>query len=182
MNEQKLKKKLNIMIVTVILLICGLTVTTFALVSSIVSIQNNRFSMSMGVELTINDGKPVVDVTDMVYEPGGTYQSEFPISNLGTFDIWYRVYFTNVDGELKDDISVTIKEKDGTVLCNGTMSELTSDKVAISSLAAGEEKTLYIEFYFSPDADNSAQGQTVSFNITANATQKQNNPYMDFGD
>lgn len=182
MNEQKLKKKLNIMIVTVILLICGLTVTTFALVSSIVSIQNNRFSMSMGVELTINDGKPVVDVTDMVYEPGGTYQSEFPISNLGTFDVWYRVYFTNVDGELKDDITVTIKEKDGTVLCNGTMSELTSDKVAISSLAAGEEKTLYIEFYFSPDADNSAQGQTVSFNITANATQKQNNPYMDFGD
>lgn len=182
MNEQKLKKKLNIMIVTVILLICGLTVTTFALVSSIVSIQNNRFSMSMGVELTINDGKPVVDVTDMVYEPGGTYQSEFPISNLGTFDVWYRVYFTNVDGELKDDITVTIKEKDGTVLCNGTMSELTSDKVAISSLAAGEEKTLYIEFYFSPDADNSAQGQMVSFNITANATQKQNNPYMDFGD
>lgn len=83
---------------------------------------------------------------------------------------------------MKDDITVTIKEKDGTVLCNGTMSELTSDKVAISSLAAGEEKKLYIEFYFSPDADNSAQGQTVSFNITANATQKQNNPYMDFGD
>lgn len=84
MNEQKLKKKLTVMIVTVVLLACGLTVTTFALVSSIVSIQNNRFSMSMGVELTINDGKPVVDVKDMVYEPGGTYQSEFPIANLGT--------------------------------------------------------------------------------------------------
>lgn len=35
MNEQKLKKKLMFMIVTVILLICGLTVTSFALVSSI---------------------------------------------------------------------------------------------------------------------------------------------------
>lgn len=181
MNEQKLKKKLMFMIVTVILLICGLTVTSFALVSSIVSIRSNRFTMSMGVELTINDGKPVVDVTDMVYEPGGTYQSEFPIANLGTFDVWYRVYFTNVDGELKDDITVTIKEKDGTVLCKGMMNQLTADKVMTGSLAAGESKTLTIEFYFSPDADNSAQGQTVSFNITANATQKQNNPDKDFG-
>ena len=181
MNEQKLKKKLMFMIVTVILLICGLTVTSFALVSSIVSIRNNQFTMSMGVELTVNDGKPVVDVTNMVYEPGGTYTSEFPIANLGTFDVWYRVYLTGVTGELQDDIIVTIKEKDGTVLCKGMMNQLTADKVMTGSLAAGESKTLTIEFYFSPDADNSAQGQTVSFNITADATQKQNNPDKDFG-
>ena len=137
--------------------------------------------MSMGVELTINDGKPIVDVTDMVYEPGGTYVSEFPVANLGTFDVWYRVYLTGVTGELQDDIIVTIKEKDGTVLCKGTMNQLTADKVMTGSLAAGESKTLTIEFYFSADADNSAQGQTVSFNITADATQKKNNPDKDFG-
>jgi len=182
MNEQKLKKKLNIMIATVVLLVIGLAITSFALASSIAQIHNNRFAMSLGVELNINDGKPVLDVTDVIYEPGGTYISEFPISNLGTFDVWYRVYFTGVEGALKDYITVIVKEKDGTVLCNGKMSELGSDKVAVSSLAAGEEKILCIEFYFSPEADNSAQGEAVSFNITANATQKQNNPYMDFGD
>ena len=181
MNEQNLKKKLTMMIVTVVLLSIGLTVTSLALASSIAQIQNNRFSMSMGVELTINDGKPVVDVTDMVYEPGGTYVSEFPIANLGTFDVWYRVFFTDVNGALKDYITVTIKEADGTVLCKGTMSELSSDKVAVSSLAAGEEKTLTIEFYFFSEAGNAAQGQSVSFNITSNATQKQNNPNKDFG-
>ena len=181
MNEQKLKKKLMFMIVTVVLPSIGLTVTSFALASSIAQGRNNRFTMSMGVELTINDGKPVVDVTDMVYEPGGTYVSEFPIANLGTFDVWYRVYLTGVTGELQDDITVTIKEKDGTVLCKGMMNQLTADKVMTGSLAAGESKTLTIEFYFSPDADNSAQGQTVSFNITADATQKQNNPDKDFG-
>ena len=181
MNEQNLKKKLTVMIVIVVLLSLGLAITSFALASSIVSIRNNRFSMSMGVELTINDGQPVVDVTDMVYEPGGTYVSEFPIANLGTFDVWYRVYFTDVNGALKDYITVTIKEADGTVLCKGTMSELSSDKVAVSSLAAGEKKTLTIEFYFSSEAGNAAQGQSVSFNITANATQKQNNPNKDFG-
>ena len=181
MNEQNLKKKLTVMIVTVVLLSLGLAITSFALASAIAQVRNNRFAMSMGVELTINDGKPVVDVTDMVYEPGGTYVSEFPIANLGTFDVWYRVYFTDVKGVLKDYITVTIKEADGTVLCKGTMSELSSDKVAVSSLAAGEEKTLTIEFYFSSEAGNAAQGQSVSFNITANATQKQNNPNKDFG-
>ena len=181
MNEQNLKKKLTVMIVIVVLLSLGLAITSFALASSIAQVRNNRFAMSMGVELTINDGKPVVDVTDMVYEPGGTYVSEFPIANLGTFDVWYRVYFTDVKGVLKDYITVTIKEADGTVLCKGTMSELSSDKVAVSSLAAGEEKTLTIEFYFSSEAGNAAQGQSVSFNITANATQKQNNPNKDFG-
>ena len=181
MNEQNLKKKLTVMIVTVVLLSLGLAITSFALASSIAQVRNNRFAMSMGVELTINDGKPVVDVTDMVYEPGGTYVSEFPIANLGTFDVWYRVYFTDVNGALKDYITVTIKEADGTVLCKGTMSELSSDKVAVSSLAAGEKKTLTIEFYFSSEAGNAAQGQSVSFNITANATQKQNNPNKDFG-
>lgn len=181
MNEQQLKKKLTVMIVTVVLLSLGLAITSFALASSIAQVRNNRFAMSMGVELTINDGKPVVDVTDMVYEPGGTYVSEFPIANLGTFDVWYRVYFTDVNGALKDYITVTIKEADGTVLCKGTMSELSSDKVAVSSLAAGEKKTLTIEFYFSSEAGNAAQGQSVSFNITANATQKQNNPNKDFG-
>lgn len=181
MNDLKLKKKLTVMILTVILLSFGLTITSLALASSIAQVQNNRFTMSMGVALTINDGKPIVDVTDMVYEPGGTYTSEFPIANLGTFDVWYRVCFTDVDGALKDHITVTIQEEDGTVLCKGKISELGSDKVAVSSLAAGEEKTLTITFYFSPEADNRAQGQAVSFNITANATQKQNNPDKDFG-
>ena len=53
--------------------------------------------------------------------------------------------------------------------------------VSYKKAEGGEEKTLTIEFYFSPDADNSAQGQTVSFNITADATQKKNNPDKDFG-
>lgn len=181
MNERSLKKKLNKMFVTVVLLVCGLAITSYALASSIVKVHNNQFAMSMGVNLEINKGNPVVDVTDVAYEPGGSYESTFPIANISSFDVWYRIYFTDVDGVLRDYITVTLKEEDGTVLCSGKMSELSSDKVTVSSLLAGEEKLLYIEFYFSPDADNSIQGKTVSFNIIADATQKQNNPYMDFG-
>lgn len=183
MDEKKLRKKLKIMVVTVILLVFGLTTTSYALAASIAQVRSNRFAMSMGVELDINDGRPVIDVTDVLFEPGGTYHGEFTVENRGTFDVWYRVYFTDVAGELKDDITVTVKEKNGTVLCHGVMSDISVDKVKTSSLLAGEEKVLDIEFNFSSDVDNSAQGTTaVNFNITADATQKPNNPYMDFGD
>lgn len=177
MNEQSLKKKLNMMIVTIVLLVCGLTITSFALATSIAQIRNNRFAMSMGVQLAINDGDPVIDVKDVLYEPGGTYKTEFPIANLGSFDVWYRVYFTEVDGALKDHIIVTVKEAEsGKVLCNGKMSELSANKVEVGMLEAGQEKALSIEFHFPSDSGNDAQGQTVSFKITANAIQKPNNP------
>lgn len=182
MNEKKLRNRLIMMIVTVFLLVLGLTITSVALVDSVVSIQRNRFVMSEGAALKVNNGQPVVNMTDIVYEPGGRYVSEFPITNMSTFDVWYRVYFTDVEGELKDDITVTIREKNGKTLCEGLMYELDKNKVSVGSLGAGEEKILEIEFYFLPYADNSAQGQNVSFNITTNATQKQNNTQMDFGD
>lgn len=182
MNENKLKKRLVFLVVTVVLLVASLAVTSFALADSVVAIRNNRFTMNPGVTFEVNKGDPVVDVTDIIYEPGGRYQSKIPIANNATFDVWYRVYFTDVEGGLKDDITVTVKEENGKILCQGLMYELDSDSVSVSTLAAGEEKTLYIEFYFSSDAGNDAQGQEVSFNITANATQKQNNAQKDFGD
>lgn len=181
MNEKNLKRRLRITIVVFALLVCSFTTTSFALAIAIAELRDNRFSMDMGVELYINDGEPIVDSANMIYEPGGTYVSEFPITNLGTYDVWYRVFFTDVDGSLSDYITVTVKEPDGTVMCQGTLNDLGKERVAVSSLAAGEKRVLYIEFYFSSSAGNDAQGQTVSFNITANATQKKNNPDQDFG-
>lgn len=181
MNEHNLKKKLTMMIVTVILLSLGLAITSLALAGSIAQIRNNRFAMSTGINLKINgidsdgDGPPVVDMNDILFEPGGTYKSEFSVANDGTFEVWYRVYFTDVNGVLKDYITVTIKEADGTELCKGTMSELSADQVKVGTLEANQQKTLSIEFYFPSDVGNNAQGQSVSFNIKVDATQKQNN-------
>ena len=170
------------MIATVVLLICGLIIVGYALALTIVNVRNNRVAMSTGVKIDINDEKPVVNVVDVPYEPGNTYRTEFPITNLSAFDVWYRVYFTDVDGVFKEDITVTIKEKDGTVLCQGLIHEIGPSQAVISSLAKGEKKVLDIEFYFSPDATNSAQRQTLSFNITTTATQKINNPQKNFGE
>ena len=110
MDEQKLRKKLKIMVMTVILLSLGLVCTSYALASSIVKIRTNQFTMSMGVELELNDGKSVVDMSDVVFEPGGTYTSTFPISNLSGFDVWYRISFTNVEGELTETLAAVSLE------------------------------------------------------------------------
>ena len=183
MKENNLKIKLILLIVTVVLLICGLTLTSFALVDSIVRVQNNSFSMSMGVVMKVNNDWPI-NINDIIFEPGETRTCEFPISNLGTFDIWYRVYFTEVSGDLQDDITVTIREKNGQVLGKATMGKLTSDNVTtsfISSVDGINEKIICIDFYFSPDVEKQG-GDDVTFNIKVDATQKPNNPYMDFGD
>ena len=182
MDEQKLRKKLKIMVMTVILLSLGLVCTSYALASSIVKIRTNQFTMSMGVELELNDGKSVVDMSDVVFEPGGNYKSDFSITNLSDFDVWYRISFINVTGELKDYVTVKVKEENGIVLCDGLISKLSKGGVSTGSLSAGEEKKLMIEFYFLKNVGNNYQGKTVTFNIKADATQKQNNSVKDFGD
>lgn len=182
MDEQTLRKKLKIMVMTVILLTLCLICTSYALASTIVKIRNNRFVMSMGVELELNNGKTVVDMSDVIFEPGGSYMSEFPIANHSWFDVWYRISFANVEGELKDYVKVKVTEEDGTILCNGLISKLSDDNVFISSLSAYEEKKIRIEFYFLKESSNIQQGKSVIFDIKADATQKQNNSDKDFGD
>ena len=176
MTGKNIRKKLNILLVTVFLLLSGLAVTSFALTSSVITLRNHHFSMSTGVELEINDGSPVIDGSDVLYEPGGSYQREFSIANPGVIDIWYRIYITDAEGAFKENITVTIKEPGGTVLCHGRMDELSAETAAVASLGAKEEKILSIELYFAPDAENGAQGKEVSFTIAADATQKKNNP------
>ena len=85
MEAKKLENRLRIMLITIVFLLFGLTFTSLALADSVVRVQNNCFQMSSGLSIEINDGAPVVDVTDIVYEPGGTYRSEFPISNKSNF-------------------------------------------------------------------------------------------------
>lgn len=181
MIKRSLKKRLGIVIAVLAILVSGLAVTSYAIIRYYVQISGNEISMSEGLELNLNDGKPVIDTSAIVYEPGGTYRTEFTVENLGTMDAWYRVYPTDVQGALKEYIILTVKQQDGVVLCQGKMSDLNAESVTVGTLAKGEEKTLYLELYFASGADNAAQSQSVSFTITANATQKQNNTDKDFG-
>lgn len=175
------KKKLIAIIATLVFFTAGLAVTSYALVRSFIEV-DSEITMGDGVDLNINDGAPIIDTANIVYEPGGTYISSFTLENRGSIDVWYKVFPTDASGELRDYITVTVKEQDGTVMCQGNMGDIKSDDINVGALLAGEKKTLSVELYFIPGADNTAQGKTVSFKITASATQKQGNPDKDFGD
>ena len=177
-----IKKKLIIVASAIALSVSGLAVTSYAIIRAYAQLSGNKVTMSEGIELNINDGKPIINDSEIFYEPGGTYKKEFTVENLGTMDVWYRVYPTDVQGALKDYITVTVKQQDGVILYQGGMSDASYNKAIAASLSAGEKKTLYLELYFASGADNSAQAQSVSFDVTVNATQKQNNPDKDFGD
>ena len=177
-----LKKKLIIVASAIALSVSGLAVSSYAIIKAYVELSGNKITMSDGIELNVNDGKPIIDDSEIVYEPGGTYIKEFTVENLGTLDVWYRAYPTDVQGALKDYITVTVKQQDGVILYQGSMKDASYKKAIASTLAAGEKKTLYLELYFSEGADNAAQAQSASFDMTVNATQKQNNPTKDFGD
>lgn len=60
MNKQKqIRKKLTASVVTMVILAFGLCITTFALVYSIVTVDNNRFQTGTGKNQP-NGGKPVM--------------------------------------------------------------------------------------------------------------------------
>ena len=74
MNKQKqIRKKLTASVVTMVILAFGLCVTTFALVYSIVTVDNNRFQTGT-VKINLNGGKPVIEDHEFLFEPGMTVE------------------------------------------------------------------------------------------------------------
>ena len=64
-------KRLTGGIAAVVILAVCLTVTTFALVYAAVSVENNIFRTGQ-VKLNLNDGVPVIQEHEFLFEPGMT--------------------------------------------------------------------------------------------------------------
>ena len=165
--------------ITIIFLAC-LCITSLALSSAGISIRGNIFSMA-AVSININDGKPVISKGDFTFEPGASIQREFFIENTGTADVWYKIYFSNVTGNMSDHIDVSIATGDA-VLYSGKMSELTKSDVTTSEtmLRIGEKLVLSITFTMSANANNDCLNETLVFDICVDATQAKNNPNKKF--
>ena len=181
----KTDKELFKSIVIVILLVLGLAVTSYALASETISIEDHRFNTGI-IKINLNDGKVLrfkdVNGNDIsAFEPGMTVVSDFFVKNEGTGDMYYRIYFSNVEGDLVNVIKVTIKDKDR-VIYSGNMKDM--DRVHTSAvddiLHINETKTLTIVFELDSNADNSYKSKSLSFNLTAEGTQVRNNPNKEF--
>ena len=181
MNKQKqIRKKLTASVVTMVILAFGLCITTFALVYSIVTVDNNRFQTGT-VKINLNGGKPVIEDHEFLFEPGMTVEKGFFIENESTWDVYYRLYLENVEGGLAEVLDVSIRDGD-TVLYSGKAADLTETKAVTADdrLKLHERRELTITFHYPEEAGNSAQTRYLSFNLSADAVQTKNNPRRQF--
>ena len=180
MKQSNPSKKLAGGIAVLIILSICLCITTSALVLSVITVEGNVFTTG-SVDINLNDGKPIIEAGEFEMEPGMTMVKEFFIQNNSTCNVYYRLYFASVSGELADVLEITIS--DGTeVLYAGTA--LTLNKKAVSSvetpLVKGERRTLTITFHCPDGTSNNVQNESLLFDLCAEAVQTQNNPNRDF--
>ena len=179
-RSSKTKKRLKGSIVAVIVLAICLCITTYAIVWASVSVNENVFQTGK-LQINLNDGKPVIEEREFLFEPGMTVQKNFFIENESTCEVYYKLYFTNAEGGLADILEITIADGDKT-LYRGTAAELnhTAVSAAVNSLGLNERRDLMISFHYPENADNSGQARTLTFNLCADAVQTKNNPQMLF--
>lgn len=181
-TDEAVQKRLRRSMIIAVLLVLMLMVTTFALISSIVSVKHNTFETGI-VKINLNDGKPVIQEDEYLFEPGMRVKKQFFIENEGSIDAFYKIYMEDMTGDLADVMQLTITdEESGKVLYQGPADELTKGAKSVSDdmISAGERKELSILFYFPEERGNEAQGRNLSFRLSATATQVRNNPGHSF--
>ncbi len=175
-NSNPTKKKVYGSIVTILVLFSMLAITTYALVVSMVSVDENEFEMGT-VKIELNDGKTIFDGTDMNIEPGHSVKKDFTIENLGTADVHYRLYLENVAGELYNPLTFEIYDGEE-LLFSGKAKDFNKENPCLSKhpLAAEETHTLTAVVKMDEYAGNDYQNAGVRFDMTAEAVQARNNP------
>ena len=174
MSKSKTTKRLTTSVATIVVLAVCLCITTFALVYSTVAVDNNLFQTGE-IRVNLNDGKPVIEEDEFLFEPGMTVKKDFFIENDSTGTVYYRLYFAGVSGDLADVLEVTVKDGNKT-LYSGTPTQLENTQAADDLLAVGQRRTLTMYFHFPEATGNSAQAKDLTFTLCADATQTKNNP------
>ncbi len=177
-KRNKTTKRLSVSVAIIALLCVCLAFTSFALVYSMVSVDNNLF-VTGTVKINLNDGRPIILEEDL--EPGMTVKKDFFIQNESSCDVYYKLYFQNVSGGLADVLEVTICDGDK-VLFAGTPAQLTKTAVGAADdiLRLNEIRSLRIYFHFPEEVGNEAQRLYLSFDFAADAVQVRNNTEKSF--
>lgn len=176
MDKNTIVRKLRNSVTAAVVLAACLCATTIALFFSAVNVNNNLFHTGEA-KINLNDGQAVIQPGEFAFEPGVTVQKSFFVKNEGTWDVYYRLYLTDVSGSLADVLEVTIKDGEKT-LYSGTAAGLTNKNAAASDdvLKVDERRDLTIIFHFPEGAGNEGQASDLSFVMCVQATQTKNNP------
>ncbi len=176
----KTRKKMTASTVIVIIIAVFFCATTIVFALSVAKVENNEYGTGV-VKINLNDGKPVITEDEFIFEPGMTVNKDFFLQNQSSCDVYYRIYFKNVEGGLKDILQVSITSE-GELLFSGTPNQLSNKNVMISDaeLKINETKNMQISFVFPKDAENEAQDLSLRFDLAADAVQTKNNNNKEF--
>ena len=117
-NSSATYKRLVASIIAVVVLIFCPCLTAYALVTASVTVPDN-YVQTGTVEINLNDGKPVIEEHEFIFEPGMTVAKDFFIENRSTWEVYFKLYFDEVSGGLADVLQVTVKDGEK-VLLEGT--------------------------------------------------------------
>ncbi len=152
---------------------------TLALAQHQVAVGENAFANGI-LRVNLNDGKPVFD-EDILFEPGMMIRKNFTIANEGNVDVIYRLWMSEIEGDLAKDLEVEIKDGKKLIF-SGILEDFIEEKTVGSNatLLANETKELSIEIFLPEKSGNDMQGKSVSFRLNYDATQKDGNPNKDY--
>lgn len=144
-----------------------------------ITVDDNTFSVGT-LEINLNDGKPVFD-KEVLIEPGMMLQEYFTIKNVGSANAYYRLWFSEIEGDLANELMVEIRDGKKLIF-EGEFAELLEEKAfgTNSALMAGEEKELSIVIFLPEEGTNAVQGDTITFRLNYDATQMDGNPGKEY--
>ncbi len=176
-------KKLSISIAAFMTLCLCLCVISFALGMAVYEVRLNTFRTG-GIEIDLNGGKPVITADEFLFEPGMTVEKPFYIQNNGTWSVYYKLYFSQISGDLGDVLNVTVLDSKGETILFGKLAALTEQNVPAleDELGQGERQNMLIRFHFPEEAGNQYQGGSLTFELAAIAVQTKNNPNKEFNE
>lgn len=180
MSKPESAKKLTKSIAAVVILALCLCITTLALVYSMAAVDQNIFQTGK-ISINLNDGKPVIQENEFLFEPGMTVEKKFFLKNQGTWDVYYKLYFDHVEGDLADTLDVSIRNGDK-VLYSGKMTDLQENNISAAEdvLKRNERRELTIVFHYPEASGNEGEGRFLSFDFKADAVQTKNNLQKEF--
>ena len=180
MTKQKLSFRLKAGVCILVALTMCLCVTSFALVYSTLSVENNLFETGK-ISIDLNGGAPIVEGDEFHLYPGATFEKTFYLQNNSTDSVYYRLFFEGVDGDLASLVQITILHE-SKVLYHGTATALTKKNVTAADdvLSIGKKRILTVLFYLPEETDNTKQNGYLSFDLCAEAVQSKHNPDRKF--
>lgn len=118
--------------------------------------------------INLNDGKPVIDEENFEFFPGVTVERDFFIENMGDKALYYKLFFSNIEGNLGEYLEIKITE-DGKTVIEGKLTDYqkSNKNILKRRLEAYEKKKLHITFSLPTDVENAAKDETVEFDLKA---------------